>query len=129
VDRDGLVATALVSQERTETEPGINGGRPGSPDSIVLRAGQSGESVVAPLVYRQSLAAGDRLAVSKGGGPGWGSPLERDPAAIRDDVRDGYISLAAAHGEYGVMLDPNTLVVDVEATAAARRLAAAEAPQ
>ena len=121
VDRGGLVATALVSQEDAAGMSGINGGRPGSSDAIVLREGQPGEAAVAPLVYRQPLAAGDRLAISKGGGPGWGSPFDRPAEAVREDVLDGYVSLAAARDQYGVVLQPGTLDVNVEATATARR--------
>jgi hypothetical protein len=44
-------------------------------------------------------------------GGGFGDPLERDPERVRADVRDGYVSLAAAERDYGVVLDPDTLAV------------------
>jgi N-methylhydantoinase B len=37
------------------------------------------------------------------GGGGWGDPLDRDPARVRADVIDEYISLAAAREVYGVV--------------------------
>jgi hypothetical protein len=51
-----------------------------------------------------------------GGGGGFGSPLERPPAEVQADVRQGYVTLASARDYYGVVLDPETLAVDVAAT-------------
>ena len=64
---------------------------------------------------------GQRVAIMKGGGGGFGDPLERDPCAVREDVLDEYVSLEGARRDYGVVLDPQTLEVDWEATAAARQ--------
>jgi N-methylhydantoinase B len=57
---------------------------------------------------------------------GWGDPLERTPEAVLRDVRDEYVSLAAAEQQYGVVLigdpasDPESLTIDDEATRALR---------
>jgi hypothetical protein len=59
------------------------------------------------------------IAASTGGG-GYGDPLERDPDRVRVDVRDGFVSLVAAERDYGVVLDPETLEVDVGASAQLR---------
>lgn len=63
-----------------------------------------------------------RLPFSQGGG-GYGSPYERDPAAVLNDVRSGLVSEAAAREQYGVILRAGQ--VDGEAT----RLLRAEAPK
>jgi len=47
--------------------------------------------------------AGGLLYLADGGG-GYGNPFERDPASVRDDVIDGYVSRAAARADYGVVL-------------------------
>ena len=53
------------------------------------------------------------------GGGGWGDPLEREPAAVGRDVRNGKVSREAALNDYGVVLrDDNS--VDQPATAHAR---------
>jgi N-methylhydantoinase B len=57
------------------------------------------------------------------GGGGYGDPLERDPERVAEDVREEKLSLQYARREYAVVLDPDTLVVDAEATAALRRAA------
>jgi len=54
------------------------------------------------------------------GGGGWGDPLEREVARVRDDVARGYVSTAAAREDYGVVLKDG-LDVDAEATARLRR--------
>jgi N-methylhydantoinase B len=35
-------------------------------------------------------------------GGGWGPPAERDPEAVRRDVREGYVSPEAARRDYGI---------------------------
>jgi N-methylhydantoinase B len=49
----------------------------------------------------QVVPPGDRVIVSMPGGGGMGAPSERDPAAIRRDIRLGYITEEAARLEYG----------------------------
>ena len=46
--------------------------------------------------------SGERLLVEMPGGGGMGPPRERDPAAVRRDVRLGYVSREAAKREYGM---------------------------
>ncbi len=53
-----------------------------------------------------------------GGGGGFGDPLERDPEAVRDDARDGFVSLEATRDIYKVVLntEPELYEVDYAAT-------------
>lgn len=53
-----------------------------------------------------------------GGGGGFGDPTERDPETIKDDTRDGFISLKAAREVYKVVIDtePELYEVDYPAT-------------
>jgi N-methylhydantoinase B len=59
-------------------------------------------------------------------GGGWGDPLERDPEAVKRDVRDGYVTSEGAAHSYGVVVsgdpehDPEGIAVDLEATATLR---------
>ncbi len=43
------------------------------------------------------------------GGGGWGDPLERDPAAVLQDVRNEFLSPAKALADYGVVIDTRRL--------------------
>lgn len=63
---------------------------------------------------------GELYMITQGAGGGYGDVLERDPAAVAVDFRDDLISLQTAENIYRVILDPETGVVDAEATAAAR---------
>jgi N-methylhydantoinase B/oxoprolinase/acetone carboxylase alpha subunit len=44
---------------------------------------------------------GDRLRLVSPGGGGYGDPRERQRELIVNDIRQGYVSLAAAEREYG----------------------------
>jgi N-methylhydantoinase B len=55
------------------------------------------------------------------GGGGFFSPLERNPELVRQDVLNGYVSLQAAHDEYGVVLTEG-LAIDWEETSRLRHL-------
>ena len=50
------------------------------------------------------------------GAGGYGDPLERDPELLRADVRDGKVTLKSAREDYKVVIDPETLTIDEEAT-------------
>lgn len=76
---------------------GRNGGGPGQCGALSLRSGAQlkpkGLQVVPP---------GERLVIEMPGGGGMGPAAERDPDAVRRDVRLGYLSPAAAKRDYGV---------------------------
>lgn len=63
---------------------------------------------------------GEIYLMSQGAGGGYGDVLERAPAAVMRDVRDGILSLAVARSVYHVVIDSETLNVDEEATGVAR---------
>jgi N-methylhydantoinase B len=63
---------------------------------------------------------GDVLRHVLAGAGGWGDPLERDPAAVLEDVRNELLSPGRACADYGVVVDTRTWTVDAAATAAAR---------
>lgn len=62
------------------------------------------------------LPAEQPFATVVAGGGGFGDPYERDPEAVREDVRDDLVSIEAAKEEYGVVIDPDSLEIDYEAT-------------
>ena len=56
------------------------------------------------------------LFSQSGGGGGWGDPRNRDPQAVLDDVLDEVVSLEGARRDYGVVIDPDSWVIDAAAT-------------
>ena len=63
---------------------------------------------------------GERYTTRSQGGGGAGDPFERAPDAVRHDVVNCKVSVDAARIEYGVVIDPDTLEIDSDATRAAR---------
>jgi len=103
--------------------PGIAGGKPGAPNRLELKVGGAREEAgdTTRLVPHE---AGEAFAYHYGGGGGWGDPLDRDAAKVRDDVLDEYVSPESAREDYGVVLTGSLegldLAVDGEATARLR---------
>ena len=62
------------------------------------------------------LKPGDAFRISSGGGGGYGAPFERPVEDVREDVRQGYVSVKAAAEKYGVVVDAETFAVDQAAT-------------
>jgi N-methylhydantoinase B len=67
-----------------------------------------------------TIRRGDVFRHEVAGAGGWGDPLERDPTMVLRDVRNDFVSLAAAHTDYGVVLAGKPLAVDKAATRALR---------
>jgi N-methylhydantoinase B len=107
-----------TSIERAVCLPwGLDGGLEGTGNEMLLRRdGVLDDDVPNAKVFRAKVKAGDAFVLRSGGGGGFGSPLERAPDDVRHDVRQGYVSIAAARNYYGVVLDPVTLAVDAAAT-------------
>jgi len=51
---------------------------------------------------RSTLDPGERLTLRFGGGGGYGRPEDRDPDAVRSDLRNGYITPDFAKHHYDV---------------------------
>jgi N-methylhydantoinase B len=111
----------LVYKTKTKPWP-IGGGRPGENNRVVLDPGTDRE-VVQGGSYNQ-LEAGEVLVNDTGGGGGYGNPLEREPARVAHDVRNGFVSVEAAARDYGVVVDASTFEVDRDATARLREVPA-----
>ncbi len=62
------------------------------------------------------LKKGDVVSLRLPGAGGYGDPLERDPELLLADVRDGKVTLESAREDYKVVIDPETLTIDEEAT-------------
>jgi N-methylhydantoinase B len=103
-----------TSIERAVCLPwGLDGGLEGTGNEMLMRRdGVVDNDVPNAKVYRARVKAGDAYILRSGGGGGFGSPLERPAENVQHDVRQGYVSPAAARDYYGVILDPKTLEID-----------------
>jgi N-methylhydantoinase B len=68
----------------------------------------------------RGIPAGTVYNQKAGGGGGYGDPHTRLAEKIAEEVADGVISVESARQDYGVIIDPQTLALDVEATMAER---------
>ena len=112
--------------DRVHCKPwGLAGGRDALGNEAALRIGGKD---IADLpngkVSQQRLERGDLFIYRAGGGGGFGSPLERDPARVAADVRQDYVSPGAAREIYGVALREDGSI-DAEQTRELRRAMAA----
>lgn len=100
--------------------PGIAGGRDGSPNRLVVRAGGPHAFEFGDKAGYVEFAAGEHYDYHYGGGGGWGDPLARPAERVLADVLDEYVSIEAARRDYGVVLTGSledlTLAVDHAAT-------------
>ncbi|ADB50557.1 hydantoinase B/oxoprolinase family protein [Conexibacter woesei] len=118
VDRGASdVKAMLLAQSLVHPLPGWVGGYEGAGNFIVVNEGEPDEMIAGELgIAHVAYDPAKTIFAQSGGGGGWGDPLDRDPAAVLDDVLDEYVSLDGAKSDYGVVVDAATRTVDAEAT-------------
>jgi N-methylhydantoinase B len=67
------------------------------------------------------IKTGDVLVKHSAGGGGVGNPIERNPEAVCEDVRNGFVSIEAARETYGVVVNSETFAVDQAETTRLRQ--------
>lgn len=113
----GHKAGLTVTTDRVKYTPpwGLFGGKAGRPSiTVVYRHG--GKEERWRKISNLPLEPDEVVSFQTGGGGGYGPPWERDPQAVLQDVINGYVSLAKAREEYGVVIDEVALKLDLEAT-------------
>jgi len=120
-------ASFSLLTDRTESRPwGVFGGRAARPARF-YRNPETAEETTLASKSTTTLDPGDVVSVQTPGGGGYGDPLERDPEAVLEDVRDGKVSVARAEGAYGVVVADGELdAAATERCRAARRDAATD---
>jgi N-methylhydantoinase B len=95
---EDLNITAVI--ERTKNAgPGLAGGGKGRANGATLEF-PDGRRIEIAKCTRVALPAGTRVELRCGGGGGFGDPTEREPDAIRVDLREGYVTEAHARRWY-----------------------------
>ena len=97
---------------------GLMGGMDGKTHEMgIIRKGEPVELRTMSSAY---IEPDDIVWTKSGGGGGVGDPLDREIEKVRWDLMNEYISHRTAEEIYGVVIDPQTFVVDHEATGALR---------
>ena len=106
----GTTSIAVQAGRYIYPPEGIFGGKDGSKAKF-LKNGKNADP--SGLTFCDP---GDRISFVSAGGGGYGDPFERDPKLLERDVQYGYVSIERAKQDYGVIIDPNSLLVDLDAT-------------
>jgi N-methylhydantoinase B len=99
---------------------GFAGGGVGAGNWCVLDHNGPTQRLVRDIAFGYVQKPGEVLMSQAQGGGGWGDPFERDPALVARDVLDEWVSVEGAARDYGVVIEPGTMVVDEARTAALR---------
>ena len=97
--RSDKAVMTLLGERHSHKGYGLFGGEPGSLAETVLNPDGNAERMGSKDV--RPLSKGDVVSFRLNGGGGYGSPRERSPEAIAQDVADGYVSPEAAQRIYG----------------------------
>ena len=121
VERVVRARTAITMNtqiERAHCKPwGLQGGLAGTGNDVALRLdGAWKTDFPNAKVLVAQIKAGDAFRLRSGGGGGYGPPPERPVEDVREDVRQGYVSVHEAAEFYGVVIDAKTLEVNEAAT-------------
>lgn len=111
---------------------GLYGGKHGRNQGFVINPGTGDEVNIGVATTGYEVTQGDFWDYWSGGGGGFGDPLQRDPALVLEDVKDGYVTVEGARRDYGVVVVAEGIVyddwsIDAVATQALREKVGSEA--
>ncbi len=120
VDAPNTIITAR-GMERFHLRPwGRAGAGPGTLASAVVNPGTPDERDIGKIDVLK-LQPGETVRIVSPGGGGFGDPLARDGEMVRQDVANGFVTVAEAAERYGVVIRDGT--VDAEETRRTRQRA------
>jgi len=117
--RDEQVTLTYGLEGKFNPPKGVRGGLGGAVPHAWVEDPETCERREIPVVGRYDLRRGEKVVSIAPGGGGYGDPLDRDIALVREDLLEHRISAAAALADYGVVVCDG--VIDEDATASVRR--------
>jgi N-methylhydantoinase B len=112
---DGAVLEVMYAADGSiNPAEGVRGGGPGG-TAAHYRRGATGETTAEPPIAHVVLSSGETIISYTTGGGGFGSPLERLPALVHNDVIEGWITRDRAREVYGVVISADG-EIDLAAT-------------
>jgi len=108
---------------------GLAGGQPGALSQNVLNPGPDAVSLPRQTHLHLDVKPGDRVFHAISGSGGHGDPWEREPAQVQKDVQDEKVTIDGARQQYGVVIEPHTLMIDWEHTQRLRERRRRQEPQ
>jgi N-methylhydantoinase B/oxoprolinase/acetone carboxylase alpha subunit len=106
---------------QTDAPQAVFGGWDGLVASCRKNPDTAVEELLPAKVTGIPFRAGEFIEFREPNAAGYGDPLERDPAQVREDVLDDFTTVELARDAYGVIFsDERTLEIDAAATEAKR---------
>ena len=90
---------------------GMHGGLAGSRNHLDFQFADDGRRLTTGKIARCAVKRGDTVRIVTATGGGYGHPHERPVEMVRDDVRNGFVTLHEAAAVYGVTIEPITLSI------------------
>lgn len=110
-------ALLTVRSDRRDHPPyGFSSGKNGAPSMNYLDKGLGEEILPTMPMEAIELKKGYTFRHHSAGGGGIGEAMKRDENLVLEDVLDEKVTPRAAEDEYGVIIDPQTLVINRQAT-------------
>jgi N-methylhydantoinase B/oxoprolinase/acetone carboxylase alpha subunit len=115
---DGRATASLWLHGQNIPNFGLQGGTEGATADVYIDGRKLSREENLTRTGALQLEPGSKTLVSMDtpGGGGFGPPETRDPAQVWEDVRDGLVSSEGAAQLYGVVIDPDTMAIDEQAT-------------
>jgi N-methylhydantoinase B len=104
---------------------GFAGGKPGACNQFLIHRADGGVESLDMISAGARVGAEDWFEMRLGSGGGYGDPLDRDPAKVELDVRQGRFDAKVAREAYGVVLTDPTATERVRGEMRLARLARA----
>jgi N-methylhydantoinase B len=116
---DGENVTGIAFGDGIEEEArafGLFGGKAGSINALAIDFPNGATRRPKAKEIIRGIPRGATFRQSAGGGGGYGEPYERPESLVHAEVLDGVLGVRAAREDYGVVIDPITLALDISAT-------------
>lgn len=95
----GRTIFTVLADRENHSPWGLAGGLPGKTTEVTLWRGRQGSRL--PAKSTITIGAGDEVEIRTAGGGGYGDPVRRTRAKIREDLKNGLITSAEARKNYG----------------------------
>jgi N-methylhydantoinase B len=115
------IQLTIRSDKRDHPPHGLFGGKSGSPSWNILNPESEHRVLPVLLTSPEILKEQDVYRHVMAGGGGYGSPLERDPERVLEDVLEEKVSVERARADYGVVICEATMEVDLAETQMLRK--------
>ena len=100
---------------------GCAGGAVGRTGDILINPDSEAAKRLPTRYADYPLRQGDVFRLDTPGGGGYGDPFKREPERVLEDVREGYVTQAAAEREYGVVVVETELGFSIDTAATGQR--------